>query len=506
MLGGKEGRTDRRTDRRGGAGSGRSGDMSGLGVPVSWLLGIAMGLVLLLMGESASAQQRMRESDASRFVRVLTLQDYNTRVVLMGTSLLGISGGVVGSFMLLRKQSLVADVVGHSALPGIAMAFILTEMVRPGTGKSTPILLCGALLAGLAGAVSVILVDRFSKVKSDAALAIVLSVFYGLGTALLTVVQDIPTASAAGLKDYLNGKTASLIAADVWLFAASALALVAITVLLFKELTLICFDPDYAQAGGWPVFAFDTLLIGLVVGVTIVGMQSVGLILVVAILVTPAASARFWTDDIRHMTCLAGAFGGGSALAGTVWSAAFPKIAAGAVIVLAGGAVFLFSLLFGSRRGVLWRWVQQRRMRARIGRHDLLRAIYEQIESASPSTPNDKNLLDHRVPVNRLLQARSWTRRRVESLIRKAEQDEFLRRRPDGTCQLTSEGAALARTATRNHRLWELYLITYAETAPSRVDRDADLIEHVLEPEVVHELEARLAKGKVDQMPVSPHS
>lgn len=470
-----------------------------------------IGAVLLLAAAMSMSLRSMQADDASspvpssNLVRVLTLRDYNTRVVLLGTGLLGISGGVIGSFMLLRKQSLVADVVGHSALPGIALAFILGEVIQPGSGKSVPMLLLGALLAGTAGAISVIVVDRYSKIKSDAALAIVLSVFYGLGAALLTVVQRVPSGSAAGLKDYLNGKTASLIAADVWIFAGTALLLLGITLVLFKELTLVCFDPDFAQARGWPVFMFDVLLIGLVVGVTVIGMQSVGLILVVAILVTPATSARFWTDDIRMMTWLAGGFGGGSAVIGTLLSAAFPRVAAGAVIVLAGGAVFLVSLLFGLRRGVIWRWIQQQRMQSRIGRHDLLRALYERIEEQSGNAPDDHALLEARVRSSELLASRSWTSRRLNGLICRAEEEGFVRQRPGGDCQLTSEGAALARRATRNHRLWELYLITYADIAASRVDRAADQIEHVLEPEVVRELESRLARNLAEAMPTSPH-
>ena len=183
-------------------------------------------------------------------INVLTLRDYNTRVVLFGTTLLGISGGVVGVFMLLRKQSLVGDVVGHSALPGIALAFILVEATSPGEGKHLPTLLIGAFIAGTLGAVSVMVIDRFSLIKADAAMAIVLSLFYGAGTALLTVVQRLPTASAAGLKDFLAGKTASLVASDVWLFSYATILVILVTTLLFKELCLLCFDDDFAAAIG----------------------------------------------------------------------------------------------------------------------------------------------------------------------------------------------------------------------------------------------------------------
>jgi manganese/zinc/iron transport system permease protein len=440
-------------------------------------------------------------------LRVLLLRDYNTRVVLLGTMLLGMCGGVVGVFMLLRKRSLVGDVVGHAALPGIALAFLFTEAMRPGLGKSVPILLLGALLAGVAGALCVMLIDRYSRIKADASLAIVLSLFYGVGAALLTVVQRTPTGSAAGLQDYLDGKTASLIAVDVWLFAGSAVVLLVVTLLLSKELTLLCFDADFAASLGWRVFLLDGLLTGLVVGVTIIGMQSVGLILVVAILIIPAASARFWTDDVFRMIWISAGIGAVAAASGTLLSALYAKVAAGAVIVLSGSGLFVLSLCFGTRRGIFWRWSAQRRIRRRTGRHDLLRAIYELAESlqaeAADETgePDDAALLQFPVTRETLLCKRGWDRRRLETLIRDAVRERLLAPQGDGTFRLTPDGAALARRAVRNHRLWELYLITYADIAPSHVDRDADQIEHVLDADVIRELERRMPGA----MPPSPH-
>ncbi|MCA9080810.1 MAG: metal ABC transporter permease [Planctomycetaceae bacterium] len=447
-------------------------------------------------------------SPSSTLQRVLGLRDYNTRVVLLGTTLLGISGGVIGVFTLLRKRSLIADVVGHSALPGIAIAFLLTEIIRPGTGKNVPLLMLGATLSGLLGAVLVLLITRSSRIRSDAAMAVVLSTFYGLGTALLTVVQHVPTASAAGLKDYLNGKTASLVAGDVWIFAIASACLLCIATVLFKEFSLVCFDEDYAASEGWPVWSLDGLLTALVVGITILGMQSVGLLLVVAVLIIPASAARFWSHDIRRMTVIAGIIGGLAAATGTILSALGPRLAAGAVIVLCGTGLFLLSMLFGWRRGWIWTWVESRRMQRRIGRHDLLRATYEIIESQHAEgrrhVPTDAELLNAPVDLNQLVGMRTWSRSRVQHLIRSACHESLLIPHR-GAWRLTPEGAALARRAVRNHRLWELYLITFADVAPSRVDRAADRIEHVLEPETIRLLELRLETQQAGLMPTSPH-
>ncbi|WP_437187026.1 iron chelate uptake ABC transporter family permease subunit [Planctomicrobium sp. SH668] len=463
-------------------------------------------LIALFSCFPAAASAAETASVRETLIRVLSLRDYNTCVVLIGTTLLGMSGGIVGVFMLLRRQSLIGDVVGHSALPGIAIAFIISQVIAPGSAKNLPMLMTGAFVAGITGALCVMVIDRFSRVRADAALAIVLSLFYGLGTALLTVIVRIPSASKAGLKDFLNGKTASLVESDVWIFAIGSILLVLVVLLLFKEFTLLSFDRNFASASGWRVAWLDALLIGLVAGVTIVGMQTVGLILVVAILIIPAASARFWSDRVAGLTAIAALIGALSAALGTLLSAMAPKLAAGAVIVLSGSFLFAISLVFGTKRGLLWRWWEQRRLKQRIGRMDLLRTAYELIEMSSPGHDvSEHQLLQFRLSRQQLLAARSWSSTQLERLLLSGVLDGKLNQHADLTFSLTPDGAALARRAVRNHRLWELYLINYADVAPSQADYDADRIEHVLGPQLILELELRLAEQDGSRLPVSPH-
>lgn len=283
------------------------------------------------------------------------LTDYNTRVVLLGTLLLGATAGLVGTFLVLRKRALVGDVVGHATLPGIAVAFLTAEALWPGTGKETATLLLGAASTGLLGAAAVAWLARVRRVGADAAQAVVLGLFFGLGAALFRAVQQVPAGDAAGLNGYLYGKAASLVASDVWLFAVAAAVVLGIVVWLHKELVVVCFDPEFAAATGLPVKTLDLVLTGLAVAVTVLGLQSVGLVLVVATLTIPPAAARFWTDRAGVMSALAAGFGGLAAVAGVIVSALVPKIAAGATIVLAGAVVFVVSLLFGPKGGLVVR-------------------------------------------------------------------------------------------------------------------------------------------------------
>lgn len=457
---------------------------------------------------SSLANNRLHWPSGDQVLRLLTLRDYNTRVVLMGTTLLGGCAGLVGVFMLLRKRALVGDVVSHSSLPGIAIAFLVIERFWPGHGKSLIGLLIGALIAGMTGLVATMAIRRLTRIKEDAALAIVLSVFFGLGIVLFTIIQSIPTGNSAGLNHFIFGKASSMVAADVKLIAVAALGAALLCGLLFKEFALLCFDEKYARAQGWPVVGLDLLLMVLVAGVTIIGLQSVGLLLVVALLIIPPAAGRFWTDRISRLALVSAGIGGLSALVGVMVSALFPRLAAGAVIVLAGGVFFLASLLFGRQRGVIGQVISQARLRRSVGRHHLLRACFELVE---PQVPSDRRgdvreMARHSVKFEELLAKRSWSPRRLRRLLNSANTENMLRPHSAGGFRMTKQGALVARQMVKNHRLWELYLIRYADLAPGRVDRDADRIEHVLEPEVLEELEMLLEKSYPHvAVPESPH-
>lgn len=445
-----------------------------------------------------------------QFVHVISLQDYNIRVVVLGTTLLGCAAGMVGSFTLLRKRALMGDALAHSTLPGIVLAYMIVT-VWGGDGKTMPVLLLGATVSGLMGVGVILGVSRWTRLKEDTALGAVLSVFFGAGVSLLSLSTQMKEGSAAGLESFIYGKTASMGMADTQLIAAAAAICIAISVLLFKEFKLLCFDDGFAGSRGFPVSRLDMALMGLVIIVTIVGLQAVGLILMIALLIIPAAAARFWTEDLSRMFGIAGAIGGASGLVGAIVSALFSKLPSGAMIVLVCTAIFLLSMAFGASRGIYVRSMARRRLNRSVDRQHLLRAMYELLEPRTmPSPLQNKSLAlpkrksSQSVSVEALLNKRSWSRFRLTREIARSQRDELVDS-VEGRYRLTKRGLIEAERLTRQHRLWELYLIHYAEVAPARVDRDADAIEHVLEPDIVAELEALLDSERVT-VPASPHA
>ena len=272
------------------------------------------------------------------------LHDYTFQVVALGAALLGMTSGLIGSFAVLRRQSLLGDVVSHAALPGIAAVFLMT-----GT-KDTVWLLIGALCSGLAATGFIIGVVRYSRVKFDTALALGMSVFFGLGLVLLTYVQKIPNANQAGLQRFIFGQAAVLLKSDILVIAVTGAVLLALTLLVWKEFKLLSFDPEFARSLGFPTRSLNVLLSAMTVAAIIAGLQTVGVILMSAMLVAPAVAARQWTNRLGVMVGLAALFGAVSGVAGTLASSALPKLPAGPAIVVAADVLVLISLALGRAR------------------------------------------------------------------------------------------------------------------------------------------------------------
>lgn len=442
--------------------------------------------------------------EISEIIDVLLLRNYNTRLVVICTLLLGCACGLMGGFLLLRKRSLMGDTLSHATLPGVCLAFFVGVMLG-GQGKSLPLLLLGATTTGVLGCATVLFIRNHSRIKDDAAMGIVLSVFFGAGVALLTIVTKMPSGAAAGLESFIYGKTASMVLSDFRLLTAVTVSVLSLSALLFKEFRLLCFDEVYAAAQGWPVKRLDVLLLALVTLVTVAGLQAVGLILIIAFLITPAAAARFWTDRLDQMLLLSALIGGVSGWMGASLSALIPNLPAGALIVLVAAVFFLLSLLLGTKRGVLVRYLRQLKLKRSVGRQHLLRALYEILEADAGPT----DVLIRSVPFRQVRGRRTWSDRQLRGSVRLAYQEALIDAVNDrDMITLTRAGLEAAAQVTRNHRLWELYLIEYADVATSRVDRDADAVEHVLGEKLVALLEAKLIKLRMTsglQVPASPH-
>lgn len=282
----------------------------------------------------------------------LVFNDYTLRTITIGTAVLGAVTGMLGSFAVLRKQSLLGDAISHAALPGIALAFLITG------SKDSNVLLIGALVSGLIGTFWIRGIITKTHLKSDTALGVILAVFFGFGMLLLTFIQKQPNANQAGLDKYLFGQAATLVASDVWLmFGVSSLCLI-ILLLFWKEFKILLFDKEYTQTLGFNTKFIDILITSFIVLAIVLGLQTVGVVLMSAMLLAPAAAARQWTNSLAIMVFLAAIFGASAGVLGTAISATENNLSTGPVIVLVASFFVLFSFIFSPNRGLLFRQIR----------------------------------------------------------------------------------------------------------------------------------------------------
>lgn len=356
--------------------------------------------------------------------------DYTIRTVALGAAVLGIVSGALGTFALLRRQSLLGDAMSHAALPGVVLAFMLTG------SKAPVVLILGAAVAGVIGTVLMLGIMRHTRIKEDSAMGIILSVFFGFGLVLLTFLQRNPTASQAGLNRFLFGQAATLLQRDVVVMALFGGAALLLTVIFWKEFKLLSFDRDFGASLGFPMRLLDVLLTTLLVIAIVIGLQAVGVVLMSAMIVAPAAAARQWTDKLSVMVLLASLFGALAGVTGALVSSLGSGLSTGPVVVLAISAIVVISLLFAANRGLLWQWLQKRRNRRKLHLDTVLSNLYKLAEQhANPQHP-------HSVAV---LRAMDWQRGGVQKSLRVLAEQGLVQEVQPGEWALTADGVTRAQ-------------------------------------------------------------
>ncbi|WP_242158188.1 metal ABC transporter permease [Aestuariivivens sediminis] len=307
--------------------------------------------------------------DITEYIR-LVFSDYTLRTITLGTAVLGAVTGMLGSFAVLRKQSLLGDAISHAALPGIAIAFLIT-----GT-KDGNVLLLGALVSGLIGTFWIRSIVKKTHLKSDTALGLILSLFFGLGMLLLTFIQKQPNANQAGLDKYLFGQAATLIESDVWMMTWVTGICLVVLLLFWKEFKILLFDADYTKTLGFNTKFIDILITTFIVVAIVLGLQTVGVVLMSAMLLAPAAGARQWTNSLGYMVIIASFFGALSGVVGTAISASQNNLSTGPVIVIIAGIFVLISFVFSPSRGLLFKQIRFIKNRRDLQLHKTLSFMY----------------------------------------------------------------------------------------------------------------------------------
>lgn len=312
----------------------------------------------------------MSETAAAILTALALGAGYNAALVAVGAGLLGIAAGGAGAFIYLRKRALMSDAIGHATLPGVALAFLLMSAAG-WDGRWLPAQMLGATMTAALGLWCIHLMVSRTRLNEDAAIGAVLSVFYGAGIVLLTVVQSLPLGQRAGLSSYLLGSTAGMLWSEAVMIAVAAAACIALLIVLARTMALVAFDADHAASLGVSVTRTDFVILLLALLVTVIGLKVAGVILIVAMLVIPPVTAHLWTHRADRLWLLAAAIGGGGGYLGSAISAAVAGAPTGPVVVLVMFALFALSMLFSPVRGVAalaaQRWQFQRQVHERQG-------------------------------------------------------------------------------------------------------------------------------------------
>jgi len=405
----------------------------------------------------------------------------NVKLVFWGSLILCSVAGAVGVFTFLRKRSLLGDVISHSVLPGICLAFLLGEQKNP------MYLLLGATITGWLSIYLVDVITAKSKIKSDTAIALVLSVFFGFGILLLTNIQHSGIASQSGLDRFIFGSASSMNANDIQLFSIVGAIILILIVVFLRGLKMLSFDEEYARSIGFPVQTIKLVLSITTVTTVAMGVQAVGVVLMSALMITPGATARFWTNNIKKLLILAVIISGVSGVLGSAISYVGHGMPTGPWIVVVVSMIAFLSGLLGTKKGLLKRAINNRRNSMKILEENVMKLFF-QMGGEKGVREFDLNALRQKTPLKPKVLTTGLKRLKRQGFLKLSKMK----------IELSEEGAEKSREIVRKHRLWELYLSKYMHLKEDHVHDDAEGIEHIIDEDIERELAKELGYPTID--------
>ncbi len=414
------------------------------------------------------------------FVDFISFSDPTLQKALLGSLFISICAALVGVFTYYQKKSLVGDAVAHSVFPGICMAFIIS-------GTKNPIfLLLGAFIAGWLSIISFDFLLRDKRIKSDAALASVLSVFFGLGILLLNHIQNGGNANQIGLQHFLMGNVAAMSSQDVMTYGLISSFVSLVIILFFPVFKLISFNKDFAHSKGYKVKSIQFLFSSLIVICIAIGINAVGVILMAALLITPASSARWWSNKLERIAILAVLFSVISATIGAYISFSYARMPAGPWMVIILSVIALLSILFSYPKGVIYGMLRRRKAQEKMLVENVLKSFYHIEEREG----------EELISAVQLANTRSYDGAKLSLALRKLKKRSLVLVSGQNY-QLSKEGRAEAKRIIRLHRLWELYLGSKLNFKKDHVHNDAEAIEHIITPEIEKQLIEELGEPEI---------
>ncbi|MDA8774364.1 metal ABC transporter permease [Opitutales bacterium] len=457
------------------------------------ILGLPLYLILLFPFIHMEAAQVNDEVNLiSKTYRFFSFADYSVQVVVLGVIFMGMGCGLMGGFVVTRKLSLFGDTLSHAVLPGVAVGFLWSQ------SKNSISIIVGAMIAGFLGVFLISLLKKTTKVSLDSALGLVLSGFYALGICLLTRIQKMEFGNQSGIDRYLFGQITGLSNQDVWAMGISCILIVLITTIFYKELLVTGFDQGFARSIGLPVDLIQYFLWMLLAFSVITSLQVVGVLLVSALLIIPAATASIITQKMRSLLLWSALLGMVAGVIGSYLSFLGSQLPTGPLIALTSTLLFILVLFLHPENGLLFKGLRLRGKERKIALENTLKAVYQELEwnKFSRDTVRLGNLAKRRrISMPEMYQEAIHLVNKDFAFLLPVK-DKTLP--SENTLSLSPTGWSEACRIVRNHRLWELYLTNEVQYAADHVHEDAEKIEHVLGDETVRKIERILSNPRTD--------
>lgn len=414
------------------------------------------------------------------FLYFFTFQDPSVAWVVLGITLLGIGSAYVGTFSFLDKKALLGDAISHAVLPGICVGFILA-------GEKNPFyIVTGAFLSGGLATFLSSWLNKNTKLSEDSIIATILSVFFGIGIVLLTALQKSGNPEIAGLNSFIFGNAIGISESDLFLYGSLSLTIILVLTLFLKEFRLMVFDPSFGKAIGFPMQSIRFLFNVLMILAVVIGIQAIGVVLMAALLITPGAAARFWTDRLNPLLILAALFSVVSGILGTYISFILPQMPTGPWVVVFLSFFALLSFLVSPKSGMIYRFISRRKYLQKTHRDHLMKALYKGLENGEKS-----------ISIENIYALYPFQKREIDQSIVHLKKLEYIIEN-QSSILLTEKGISESMRIVRLHRLWELYLNESMNIAPDHVHESAEQMEHLLTPELEALLEKRLNYPALD--------
>ena len=394
---------------------------------------------------------------------------------LFGSIIVSIVSAIVGTFAYLRKEALLGDATAHSMLPGVCLAYVLFS------SKHTAVLLSGAFVFAFLSQWILSVVSTYTKLKKETVLGVVLSVFFGLGIFLLTMIQHSGSGSQSGLDKFLFGKATTISIEDVYLFLVIAVIAIFSIIFFYKDLLSTSFDTTYSRTIFGSTKFIDILYAVLVVSVIVVGIQMAGIILISALLITPTVIARTWANSVKPMMIIGTLSSVVCTIVGVSISALIPKIPTGPMIVFCLSCTFILTAIF-SPKSSLWRKIKQSSIQWKVFDENVLKYLFK----SEVNTTMQKNQIVMLI-ANTFHKSIASTEKSIQRLIAQGYIND-----KNENIVLTNNGVNKAQRLIKLHRLWEVYLVEFVHIAPDHVHEDAESLEHIITPEIERKLEELL--------------